>query len=280
MFKGFGADEGGELRVEYIKWPNGNAGTRVFGFFLKDPGTPSYHDFIDLNGCTDARPSSTARASNWPFKLEASADFYDVGDAVYVLGGPQPLKIPRDTTTGPDPLSRAMPANKWYFDPITPDHVDGATYLSPATTYDVALPGSATFPPQYYDSAVYIPQAFDLLSPGNVANLDFPANTAQTFTWTVPADPIPAGTILFSLLGFFGADGFAVICVEKDDGSMTVPAAMMDIALAAYPTGGFMARQKFVHQPVDLKDHEGNSTGRRIDIIGVWCYAGTSYAAQ
>ena len=280
-FKGFAADEGGEIRIEYIKAPNGNAGTRVFSFFLKNAGTPAYHDFISLNGCTDARAGSTARAMNWPFALSSDAEFYDVGEAIYVLGGPQPLKVPKNATTGPDPLSRPMPANTWYFDPIDlGNDTDGATYLSPATTYDVALPGSATFAPQYFANSVYIPQDFNLLSPGNEANLTFPANTDQTFTWEEKTETLPPDATLFSLLGFFGANGFAVICVEKDDGSMTVPAAMMDIALAAYPTGGFMARQKFVHQPADLLDAEGKSTGRRVDIIGVWCYAGTQYGPE
>jgi len=131
-----------------------------------------------------------------------------------------------------------------------------------------------------------MPAAFDLNDAnhphsGGTKGLIMPAATAQTFTWNVATDTPPAGTTtIWSLVGFTGANGPAVVCVEPNDGSVTVPAAMMDIARTAYPSGGSIARQTFSHQVKELIDADGKRTGKRIDFIGVWCYAGTTFRAN
>ena len=67
--------------------------------------------------------------------------------------------------------------------------------------------------------------------------------------------------------------GPVVVCVEPTDGSVTVPRAMLDVVRTAYPAGGTLARQTLTHV-VREEIVNGVHTGRRIDMIAVWCYAG------
>lgn len=278
VFKNYNADEGGEVRVEYLKFANGNAGTRVTAFFFKNPGTIKYHAFLSQNGCTDMRD-----LARWPMATNpiAEREYYDAGTSIVLVGGPSPLTVPKKTTTGRAPFNREHPADQWYSDPATATDNDGGTYLTEKTLYDVVLSGSSSFPGATFDNAIYMPAAFDLndSSHPHMGPLTFPANTAQTFTWTTPADTAPAGLAILSMVAFTGANGPAVICVEPNDGSVTVPAAMMDVARTAYPTGGILTRQTFTHAVRELADATG-LTKRRVDLIGVWNYGGTMYVTE
>jgi hypothetical protein len=278
VFKGFDADEGGEVRTEYVKFPTGGLGTRTIAYFFKNPGSIKYHDFLNTNGCTDMRD-----LTKWPMAMNpiSEREYYDIGSSVVIVGGPAALSVPKRAAMARDPFYREHPAGGSYFDALASTDSDGPTFLSEKTTYDVVLPGSATFPGQIYDNAIYMPAAFDLNDTNHphAGPLAFPADTDQTFTWTMPTDTPPAGVTIFSLVGFTGANGPAVLCVEPNDGSITVPAAMMNIARTAYPTGGSVARQTFAHQVQELRGADGKPTGRRVDFVGVWCYAGTTYTA-
>lgn len=275
-FKGYDADEGGELRVEYVKFPNGGLATRTTGFVWKSPGSKKFFEFLSLNGCTDMTPKN-----KWPMATNPipERDYYDVGPYMVLTGGPQPLTIRKNTAMANDPFGRTHPANEWYFDPGTSADMDGPMFLSDKTVYDVVFPGSQEFPAQILENAIYMPGDFALMTPGHVGPLMFPANTPQTFTWQVATENAPAGTMILSLVAFTGANGPAVICIEPNDGSITVPGAMMDVARTAYPTGGTVARQTLTHAVRELVDSTGK-TGRRLDLLGVWCYAGTTYVAN
>lgn len=275
-FKGYDADEGGEVRVEYIKFPSGGVGTRTTAFVFKNPGSTKYFDYLNLNGCTDMTPKD-----KWPMATNpiGEREYYDVGPYIVISGGPDPLEVPKNPNMANDPFARTHPAGEWYFDGIMGTDMNGGQFLTEKTVYDVTFPGSDEFPGQIYDDVIYMPADFALETPGHAGPLLFPANTAQTFTWTTPADTPPAGYMVLSLVAFTGASGPAVICVEPNDGSITVPADMMDIARATYPTGGQVARQTLTHAVRELVDANG-PTGRRIDFLGVWCYAGTTFVAQ
>lgn len=294
-FAGFQADEGGEVRTEYIKFPNGGIATRTTAFVFKNSGTTKFFDFVNQNGCTDTRD-----LTRWPLATNpiAEREYHDIGSSVVIVGGPQPLTVPKKTNASPprDPFNREHGVNNWYFDPaantmadpaggVTPvPNTEAALYLTEKTIYDVVFPGSATFPAQIFDNGIYMPAAFDLNDSahphsGGTFGLVMPPATEQTFTWTTPTDTPPTGVIIWSLVAFTGANGPAVVCVEPNDGSITVPAAMMDVARTVYPTGGTIARQTFSHQVRELADANG-LTKRRVDLIGVWCYAGTTYAAN
>ena len=115
------------------------------------------------------------------------------------------------------------------------------------------------------------------------------ANTAEDYVFNNatnhPIKNADGTTVeIQSLIAFTGANGPAVICIKKqatgNQTTITVPGAMVDVARAAYPTGGQVARQTVSHSIRGLVDETGALTGRRIDMIGVWCYAGQTYTAQ
>lgn len=275
-FKGYNADEGGEVRAEYIRFPNGGVATRTTAFFYKDPGSTKYFPYLDLNGCTNMTGKD-----KWPMAQNPieERDYYDIGGEVIISGGPEPLVVKKRMTPLNDPYGRNHPAGGWYYDPASNMDMDGGTYLSDKTLYDVTLPGSEEFPGTFFDDVFYMPSDFALETPGLAGPLSFPANTAQTFSWTTPADAPPAGFEVLGLVAFTGANGPAVICVEPNDGEITVPAEMMDVARTAYPTGGSVARQTLTHAVREMVDADG-PTGKRIDFFGVWCYAGTTYTTN
>ena len=81
VFKGFDADEGGEVRVEYIKVPSGAFGSRVTAFLYKDSGTTKFFPYLSLNGCTNM--TGTNHGGKWPMAQNP------VGERVSVIVGVQ-----------------------------------------------------------------------------------------------------------------------------------------------------------------------------------------------
>jgi hypothetical protein len=268
VFKGFDADEGGEVRMEYVRNAAGQASARVTAFAYKDPGATKFFPYLSLNGCTDVSNNPQV----WPMATNdiATRQYYDIGKVI-IAGGPQPLQIPR-AGLARDPFYRQHPANGWnfYFQGVAAN--DAANFQTPATRYDVIFTGSAEFPAQVFDDVLYMPADFQLMTP-NAQPFAIPADTAQTFTWQVTDTAVPTGYTIQSLVAFTGANGPKVICVEPNDGSITVPKEMINIARTAYPTGGTLARQTLTHVVRELKDKDGVGTGKRIDFIAVWCYA-------
>lgn len=267
MFKGYDADEGGELRMEYVRFAAGNAATRVTSFLFANPGTKKFHDYLSLNGCTN-----TSTDMVWPVATNPIAErvYLDPGNII-IAGGPMTLTLPRRATMGTDPFGRTHPANEWAFHFGGGTATDGPTYLSEKTAYDVVFTGTSEVPAQVFDNVLWMPADFALTDHG-VTPLAIPADTAQTFSWTTPTQGAPAGYEVLSLVAFTGANGPAVTCIEPNDGSVTVPADMINIARAAYPSGGTLARQTLTHVVRELVDANG-PTGRRIDFVSVWCYA-------
>ncbi|MBA3818858.1 MAG: hypothetical protein H0X17_08200 [Deltaproteobacteria bacterium] len=270
-FKGYDANEGGEIRAEYVRFSNGNAGSRVTNFLFKNSGTMKYFEYINQNGCT-----ITSTDMHWPVATNPIAErvYMDPG-TVTIAGGSLPLNVPK-RVMGNDPFGRTHPADQWRFDPAAPTDVDGGIYFPEKTSLDVSFGGSADMPAQIFDNALYMPADFALTTPGHttypIPTYPIPAGTPQTFTWTTPTDTPPAGVEILSLVAFTGPNGPAVVCVEPNDGSITVPAAMIDAARLAYPAGGTLARQTLTHQVRELVDASG-PTGKRIDFVAVWCYA-------
>src|ERR1041385_7124445 len=60
-FKGFGADEGGEIRFEHIRFAPGVNGTRVSAFLYKTAGPTRYFPFPTAPSCLD-----TSARDKWP----------------------------------------------------------------------------------------------------------------------------------------------------------------------------------------------------------------------
>jgi hypothetical protein len=276
----FDIDEGGEVRLEYITFLDGNIGARGTAFAYKDPGTPRYHDFINQMGtCVDTRASAVTTL--WPFAQNADREYLDVGPEIDVLGTSQPIyRLSQTTDSGqPDLLGRTHAL--WYFDDAAADETGGDAYLTPGETYDVVFPGSSEFAGHIFDKAIYIPQDFALDTPGlDGTTMVLAANTDLALSWGI-ANDAPSGVEVLSLVMFTGAVGPAVMCIEPNDGEIVVPGASIDIARSAYPTGGTIVRQTLTHQVRDLPDPSGDVCDRRrIDMIGVRSYAGQSYSAN
>jgi hypothetical protein len=267
-FKGFDADEGGEVRFEYVRFAGGNAGARMTAFAFKDSGATKYFPYPNLNGCTDVSNKQV-----WPLATNdiATRQYYDIGKVI-ISGGPQPLEVPRRATMGNDPFGRTHPANGWNFHFGGGTATDGPTYQSEKARYDVIFTGSADFPGQIFDDVLYMPADFQLTTPGTTP-FAIPADMPQTFGWQVTDTNVPAGYTIQSLVAFTGANGPVVLCIEPNDGSITVPKEMINVARAKYPAGGTLARQTLTHVVRELKDKDGKGTGKRIDFISVWCYA-------
>jgi len=289
VFKGFDADEGGEVRAEYIKFPNGAFSSRVTAFLYKDSGATKFFTYLSLNGCTDM----TAH-DKWPMATnDITTRVYMDPGSVVITGGSQPLMVPRAAGTGgpppvlKDPFARVHPSNAAFFkSPTDANNVpinDGANFFTANTAQDVVFGGSADMPATVYDGAMFFPSDFALNDTAHphLGTVALPAATDQTFTFQVVAANQPAGLEVLSLVAFTGPKGPAVVCIEPQDGSVTVPGAMIDVVRAFYPNSAgppqTIARQTLVHQVRELVDNNG-PTGKRIDFIGVWCYAGTGFS--
>jgi hypothetical protein len=277
VFKGYDADEGGEIRIEHVRFtPTINA-TRIVAYMYANPGTTKFFPFPTVPGCTD-----TTMKKQWPIATNPMTErqYLDPGDII--LSSPKSrtdltakpaLTLPRQDKQGADFLARVHPANKWfaYF-----NMTDGDTFLTPDAFFDVIITGSADMPGQVFHNVAWMPNDFQLTTPAVGEAVTLKANTPITFKWAVPTQDKPADMVVVSLVGFVGPPGLdegpAVLCIEPDDGEVTVPANMVDVVRAKYPQGGIMARQTFTHVPKELIDKNG-PTGRRLDIISTRCYA-------
>jgi hypothetical protein len=268
-FKGFEADEGGEIRIEYVHTALGD-GIRAVAYIYKDAGSTKAFPLPNLNGCTDL-----TKKLNWPMAANPLGErvYMDAGDIIF-NDGTNAFTITKQTAQGTDFLARTHPASRWYFRFET---TTGFQYLTPTgkAAADIIFTGSDEIPPQVLHNVPWMPAAFDLMTPG-MDNTVVRANTPLTFTWTNPAqEGLPAGYVVLSLVALAGPmpeDGLAVLCVEPNDGSLTVPADMVNIARAKFPNGGTLARATFTHIPRELVDKNG-PTGRRLDIVTTWCHA-------
>lgn len=288
-FGGFDADEGGEVRVEYTIFPNDARATRVTAFAYKDAGTTKFFSYVDENGCTDIS-TPALKALHWPTAQNANRTYHDLGSVTItpVAGNTttSPLEVPRaGAMPTTDPFFRSHPEGEWFFKqfPLNgmgkPGGVsDTEQYTAEKSTYDVKFGGSADLPEQTFDGALYMPANFSIA--GDTAHpagaIYAPEDEPQTFTWDTPADTPTNDTEILGLVAVTGPNGPAFLCIEPNDGSITVPKELINTARTVYPTGGTVARQTLSHAVRELQENDGPS-GKRIDIVGVWCYAGTAF---
>jgi hypothetical protein len=271
-FEGFESDEAGEVRIEYVHTAMGD-GIRAVAYVYADAGSVKKFPLPSLNGCTDM-----TKRENWPMATNPLGErkYLDVGDVI-LDDGLTKFTVTKQTAEATDFLARTHPANKWYFrfEPNTAFQYLKSTGKS---HFDIIFTGSSEFPAQTLTDVPWMPAAFDLTTPAfdPTTPTRILANTPATFTWTnPPQDGLPAGYVVLSLAALAGpmpSDGLAVLCVEPNDGSLTIPADMVNIARAKFPNGGTLARATFTHIPRELVDKDG-PTGRRLDIVSTWCHA-------
>jgi len=293
VFKKFEADEGGEVRVEYMRFINNNRGIRATGFLYNNPGTVKYFPFINMMGtCQDVTDKTLWPVASNPI---AERDYADPGTIIVApsasptmplpmgAGNARAFAFPRNTAMGSDPFGKPHPAIEWFFDPSSGADTVGGDYLSADTYYDVMFGGSAEVPSAVHDNALYMPADYNLT--GTYANeqpVSISAGTPITFTWDTPPSNPPGDLKVMSLVGFLSPmSGPMAVCIEPDDGSVTMPANLIDKVRSTIQAQGvtcgaagpcILSRQKFVHQVRELVDANG-PTGKRIDFVAVWCFA-------
>ena len=245
--------------------------------FAWNPGSIKFFEFLSQDGCTDMRKDQPNRY--WPTAVNpvAERDYLDLGDVVFT-GGPNELVVGKNTTMWIDPAGRDHPPGtaNVHFNPMGAG--DAPMYLAEKTTMDVKFTGSPEVPEQTFEDVLFMPQAFEPTGPhacapgGACPPIALVANTPTTFTCSTP--PVTPPMSRYPVVDrVTGADkGPAAICIEPNDGEMTMPAELVNAARAYYPTGGVFARQTLTHTVRELVDANG-PTGRRIDFLTIWCYA-------
>jgi hypothetical protein len=259
-FKNYDPQDQGEVRVALVHHADGTIAARAGAFVYADRGAGAVA-WADQNGCQDVSGHDHA-----PFAIYPAATYHDPGD-VLISGGPQPLQLARQTAAGADVLGRTHPANAWFAHDAGPAADDGAQYLTPDTQLTVTLTGSATFPSHVYDNKLYLPPTSELVSPGMEPLVISSSASSLTFERTVPAADDPPQPVL-SWLTFNGPDGPIAACAEPLDGTLTVPAAIVDLVRTKAPDGGTLVRETSVTDLGELDD----GTGEHVDANGCPLY--------
>lgn len=272
----FMSDEGGEVRFEYVRFGvgtgarEGTASARVISFFEANDDV-DFHPYPTIPGCT-----LMVDDTKWPVAQPTNRVYADIGQQLTLTNGTQILNVSKATVAA-DPVGRVHGVGNHYFYAPFPatGGGDAAQYITEKSSYDVLFSGSATWPAQVFPDAIFMPAAFDLISPSVTTPVVLAPATPLTITWQANPSGQPAGVPdAWFLVGFvIPTTSFVVACIEPmNDGSMTVPADIVDMIRTAAPSGGTMVRQSFIHQVRELTN--GTTVkNRRIDMIGTWCHA-------
>lgn len=278
-FKGYNADEGGEVKLEYLLTTAGNQGGRVQRFVLKNPGTPAYHPFPVIGACNN----EDAAQGLFPTAQNADRVYADPGVVIVSPSDPAattpPMELHPNAAAGTDSVGRMHPAGMYTVADaaggpfVGGTSSSGSAYFTEKTLYDVTFTGSTDLPAQVFQKALYMPAKTTLLNPP-IGSFPVPAATDQVITMTVPTDEdgLPTGANVHSIAAFAGPAGLSEFCVYDTTAghSVEITAAAADIIRAKYPTGGTMARMDSAHVVQELTDFNG-PTGRRVDFIAQWC---------
>lgn len=278
FFKGFMADEGGEVKLEYMLFPNGNIGGRVQRFVLKNSGAVPYHPLPTLNACTNVDKGQ----GKFPTAQNADRVYADPGLVLISnpTGATPTMTLVPNTAAGGDSVGRMHPAGMYTVADaaggpfVGGTSTSGTTYFTERTLYDVTFTGSADLPAQTFKGALWMPANVTLVNPP-LGTFVLQAGVDQQITMSPPAAQTgkPDETEVRELAAFTGPNGLSVFCIDElKDNIVTVTAAAADIIRAKYPTGGSMARMNLTHIVRELHDHNG-PTGRRVDFISNWCNA-------
>ena len=276
-------NEGGEIRLEWISQYNPTAlahqtTARATAYFYKSM-TPSKFPIPAFPGCVDMRDKT-----KWPL-AQGAITHLDVGNVIIASSG-QDLVMTRDQSTTPvcpgncDPFSR--PHTLWYRKAANLPANDADTFLPPNEKYDIIFTGSSEWPAQVIKGVPFMPERWTVTSPPTDMTTMLQAGTDLTLTYTpVTSSNLPPGYRVNTFVAFQGTGhaGPIVACQEEGtDGSITVPAAMVDI-LRAYTPGRYV-RQQLTHALFELTDGAPKPVAerKRVDVLTIYCY-NTGWAA-
>jgi hypothetical protein len=268
------ANEGGEIRLEWIQQVNAGVlqtTARMGAYFYKSE-TPAKQAFPAFPGCIDARARD-----KWPL-AQGTIEYLDVGDVILVPKTGQPFKMVRDQSTPASKDAFQRPHDLWWKKVLNFPANDGDLYLPADESYDVVLTGKeGVWPHQVLKDVAFMPAAWNPTSPTASETAMLQAGTDFTVTYTpVTSTHLPPGGKVNTVIAFVGTPnvGPIVICQEEGtDGSMTVPAAMVDIIRTAGGGSGRYVRQQLTHQLFELTDGSPRPTAdrKRVDVLTIWC---------
>jgi hypothetical protein len=272
---GFEDNEGGEIRIERTQQATAQTTARAQAYFYKSQ-TPGTFTFPPFPGCFDMRAKD-----RWPLAQGAIVPL-DVGGVTIKSTGSD-LVMVRDQSTPPtmDPLARTH--ELWFEKSANLPANDADMFLPPNQTYDIVLAGSAEWPAQTIEDVAFMPAPWTPASPPVVGTTMLQAATDLTMTYTQQASSnLPPGYRVDTVVSFTGTGhaGPIVLCQEDGtDGSITIPAAMVDI-LRAYSPGRYV-RQQHTHVLFELTDSGPKPPGvrQRVDVLSAYGYS-TGWAAQ
>jgi hypothetical protein len=269
-------NEGGEIRLEWISnaTATGPALQARMGAYFYKSETPAKFALPAFPGCVDMR-----QRDKWPL-AQGTITYLDVGGVTLVPKTGQPFKMVKDQTVPATKDAFQRPHDLWWKKVVPPAGTNDAdTYLPGDESYDIVLQGSAEWPHQVLKDAAFMPANWVPTSPAPADTAMLVAGTDFTFTFTpVVSANLPPGVKVNTVMGFTGNPntGPVVVCQEEGtDGSITVPAALVDIIRASCPTGVCRyIRQNLTHQLFELTDGSPRAEAdrKRVDVLTIWCY--------
>jgi hypothetical protein len=283
-------NEGGEIRLEWIS-QGGQTTARMGAYFYKSMDPPKF-PFPGFPGCVDMRARD-----HWPL-AQGTIVPLDVGDVTLKpkTGMAKTLTKVDGTTCTPQPNCKKDPFQRphdlWYSKPSalgTPG--DGDTFLPPNESYDIEFSGSADWPAQTFKDAAFMPERWTPTTPDAMTAGQLVRDQDFTVTYTpVTSSNLPPGLKVNTFMAFVGTPniGPIVACQEEGtDGTMTVPAALVNIILdhsgtvdpqtgeAGPGNGGRFVRQQLTHQLFELTNSPtpvDEASRKRVDVLTIYCY--------
>ena len=269
---GFSDNEGGEIRLEWIAQSTAagvmQTTARAHAYFYKSQ-TPGNHALPAFPGCFDVRTKA-----KWPL-AQGTIVPLDVGGVTIKSTGTD-LVMTRDMSV--PPLSDAFGRlhELWWRKVSNLPGNDADTFLPPNQTYDIVLAGSSEWPAQTISDVAFMPAAWTPTSPPVAGTTMLQAGTDLTMTYTSgTSSNLPAGYRVNTVVAFTGTGhtGPIILCQEEGtDGSITIPADMIDLLIAYSP--GRYVRQQLTHALFELTDGAPKPPGvrQRVDVLSIYCY--------
>jgi hypothetical protein len=270
--------EGGEIRLEWIS-QGGMTTSRMGAYFYKSM-TPGRFDLPGFPGCVDMRARD-----HWPL-AQGTIVPLDVGGVKLIPKTGTPFEMvaamnPKDAFQRPHEL--------WWQKPSNLPGNDADTFLPPNESYDVEFTGSAEWPHQLHEKAAFMPERWTPTSPDALTPGVLTRDQDFTVTYTpVTSSNLPPNVKVNTFMAFVGTPniGPIVACQEEGtDGSMTVPAALVNVILdhsgplvgteAGPGTAGRFVRQQLTHQLFELTDSDTplpEDQRKRVDVLTIYCY--------
>jgi hypothetical protein len=253
---------------------------------------PARFDLPAFPGCVDMRARD-----HWPL-AQGTIVPLDVGGVKLIPKTGTAFEMMRTMNTA-DAFKR--PHELWWQKPSNLPGNDADMYLPPNESYDIEFTGSAEWPHQVFEKAAFMPERWTPTSPNATETAVLTRDQDFTFTYTpVTSSNLPPGVKVNTFMAFaHGTLGPIVACQEEGtDGSMTVPAALVNIIIdnagpivdghptplpADGTTTARMVRQQLTHQLFELTNSDtpvDEASRKRVDVLTIYCYNNAWRVAQ